>query len=205
MNIANMEQHRSLNRYSIAIDLERLGTEKDEIGTHISPNTGIKADDPWFKQAEKQLRELEAHAQTRCLRVQQFLEIVKTLHRLIRGRVESLSPLFIIGGVYDCQNPFFMNAIRVVYEKGLPRVVLGPLKQILESKYAYGANMTEKLVRASTYMGIRDEYFANSMVDVGKKLFPASSGDGYDRDRVLSPEGMLDKVKQEVTLLVNSS
>jgi len=198
-NIANMEQHRSLYRYTVAIDLDRLGNEKDETGTHISPNTGVKADDEFFKQIEKQLRRLEVDVQTRRRRVQQLLEVVKTLHRLIRGRVESLSPLFIIGGVYDCQNPFFMNSIRVVYEKGLARIVLAPLTQILDAKYAYGREMTERMIRESTYVGIRDGYFANSLADVQNSLFPKVE------ERVLSPEGMIDRLKEAVAAFFNAN
>jgi CRISPR-associated protein Cst2 len=189
-NIANMEQHRSLYRYTVAIDLERIGNEQDPVGTHISPNTGVKADDELFKQEEKRLRDLKVDAADRCCRVQQFLEVVKTLHRLIRGRTESLSPLFIIGGVYDCQNPFFMNAVCVKYDKGKPQILLEPLKQILDSKYAYGANLTDKLVRNSTYVGIRNGYFANSLADVKKELFS-------NEERILSPEEMIDKLKEE--------
>jgi CRISPR-associated protein Cst2 len=211
-NIANMEQHRSLYRYTIAIDLDRLGNEKDEIGTHISPNTGVKASDELFKQAEKRLRELEVDALTRCCRVQQLIEVVKTLHRLIRGRVESLSPLFIIGGVYDCQNPFFMNAIRVAYEKGQPGIVLKPLQQILDAKYAYGQEMTERTVRENTYVGIRDGYFANSLEDVRSTLFPTSNNELAETqaaklfppdERVLSPEGMINKLKEAVAGFFN--
>lgn len=202
-NIANMEQHRSLYRYTVAIDLDRLGNEKDEIGTHISPNTGIKVDDPLFEQAKKQLRETEVNAQTRCQRVKQLLEVVKTLHRLIRGRMESLNPLFIIGGVYDCQNPFFMNSILLTYEKGAPRLVLEPLKQILDSNYAFGRDLTKKSVGESTYIGIRDGYFANTLADVKAKLPLKNNGeelkgDETQNERVLSPEEMIDRLKDQV-------
>jgi CRISPR-associated protein Cst2 len=202
-NIANMEQHRSLYRYTVAIDLDRIGNERDEIGTHISPNTSIKAGDELFEKAERELRKLEVEVQTRCLRVQQLLEIAKTLHRLIRGRAESLSPLFIIGGVYDCQNPFFMNALRIRYEKSQPHVLLEPLMQILNSKYAFGRDMTEKSVHEDTYIGIRDGCFANTLADVKKELSQKKNGEeiksgGAQVEKVLSPEDMIDKLKEQV-------
>ena len=197
-NIANMEQHRSLYRYTVAVDLDRIGNERDKIGTHVSPNTGVKADEELFKQAEKKLRELEVDAQIRCLRVQQLLEIAKTFHRLIRGRVESLSPLFIIGGVYDCQNPFFMNSVRVEYDKGKPRVLSQSLKQILDSKYSFGAHMTERLVRQSSYTGIREGYFANSLADLKKELAPEGKNEEAKDEWVLSPEDMIDQLKRKV-------
>ncbi|HEX8137564.1 MAG TPA: type I-B CRISPR-associated protein Cas7/Cst2/DevR [Pyrinomonadaceae bacterium] len=183
-NIANMEQHRSLYRYTVTIDLDRIGNEEDPIGTHISPNTGIKADDDLFKQAERELRRITVKPEIRCHRIQQFLEVVKTFHRLIRGRDESLSPLFIIGGVYDCLNPFFMNAVHVEYQNSKPRVLPEPLKQILNSKYAFGTDLTEQVVGDSTYTGIRDGYFANTSTDINT--------------RVLSPEEMIDELKQQV-------
>ncbi len=44
-NIANIEFQRSLQRYTIAVDLHRIGNEMDEIGTRISPGTNTEAKD----------------------------------------------------------------------------------------------------------------------------------------------------------------
>ena len=49
----------------------------------------------------------------RAKRVNDLLKILKTLYRDIRGRRENLSPIFIIGGVYNIKNPFFENRLRV--------------------------------------------------------------------------------------------
>ncbi|RKY04507.1 type I-B CRISPR-associated protein Cas7/Cst2/DevR [Candidatus Poribacteria bacterium] len=192
-NIANMEHHRSLYRYTVVIELNRIGSERDS-HVQFNPPEKEKPKEEELKKiigkAKEKLCGIELNEEEKCRRVQQFLEIIKTLHRSIRGREESLSPLFIIGGLYDCQHPFFINAISLSYKQGKPFIELDPIKEILESKYAYGPEMKEKTVKEDTYIGIRSGYFANS-IRCFKELF------GED-GRVLSPEGMIDKLKEEV-------
>jgi CRISPR-associated protein Cst2 len=84
-NLANVEQHESLYSYTMTIDLDRVGKDG----------------------------EVELPKETRVDRVEQILEIVKLLNRNIRGRQESLSPLFIIGGVYPVANPFFLGKVKL--------------------------------------------------------------------------------------------
>jgi CRISPR-associated protein Cst2 len=86
-NIAQSEIHMSYYTYTIAIDLEKIGVDK---------NTSSE-----IAQTEK----------TR--RIHALLDTVKLLYRDIKGRREDLKPLFIIGGVYDWKNPFFENKIKV--------------------------------------------------------------------------------------------
>lgn len=45
-------------------------------------------------------------------RVQELLEIIKVLNREIRGREENLSPIFVIGGIYKLNSPFFLGRIK---------------------------------------------------------------------------------------------
>ena len=46
-------------------------------------------------------------------RIEALLKTVMFLYRDIKGRRENLSPLFVIGGVFGIENPFFSNVINV--------------------------------------------------------------------------------------------
>lgn len=167
-NIANMEVHRSFYRYTIAIDLHRVGTEQDPIGTRIAPGQKTERND--YAEYERRLRALNLSSQEKAKRVTQLLEIIKTLYRDIRGRREDLKPLFIIGGVYDTCNPFFENLVTLHWDKDKPKIVAAPLKQILSSQYAT-LNTDGKIkmqgIKTETFIGIRDGIFNNQASDFG--------------------------------------
>ncbi len=167
-NIANMEVHRSFYRYTIAIDLHRVGTEQDQIGTRIAP--GQKTEHKDYSEYEKRLRALNLSSQEKAKRVTQLLEIIKTLYRDIRGRREDLKPLFIIGGVYDTCNPLFENLVTIHWDKDKPKIEAAPLKQILSSQYATldtNGSFTMKNIKDETFIGIRDGIFNNQASDFG--------------------------------------
>lgn len=86
----NVEQHLSYYTYTITIDLEKIG--KDE--------------------------EIELSIDEKTERVNQLLDIVKILNREIRGREENLSPVFVIGGMYDINLPFFLGRIKLNGKNG---------------------------------------------------------------------------------------
>ena len=85
--IAQSEIHNSYYAYTIAIDLDQVG---------IDENDGITLDN-----------------KEKARRVNKLLGTVAFLYRDIKGRRENLSPLFVIGGVYDIKNPFFENLLTV--------------------------------------------------------------------------------------------
>lgn len=87
MNIAQAEIHKSYYVYTIAIDLEQIGIDKNY--------------------------ELELSKEEKIRRVEKLLDTIAFLYRDIRGRRENLSPLFVIGGVYDRKNPIFENLVKV--------------------------------------------------------------------------------------------
>ena len=89
-NLANIEQHLSYYTYTITIDLDKIGVDGD-----------IKLDN-----------------NVRAQRVKELLEIVKVLNREIRGREENLSPIFVIGGIYKINSPFFLGRIKLNGEDG---------------------------------------------------------------------------------------
>lgn len=86
-NLANSEQHLSFYTYTLTIDLDRVGVDG----------------------------EINLESSEKAKRVNQLLDIVKILNRNIRGRQENLSPLFIIGGMYDIANPFFLGRVKLDY------------------------------------------------------------------------------------------
>ncbi len=87
MNIAQTEIHKSYYVYTIAMDLDQIGIDKNY--------------------------EIELSKEEKIRRVEKLLDTVAFLYRDIRGRRENLSPLFAIGGVYDRKNPIFENLVKV--------------------------------------------------------------------------------------------
>ncbi len=90
-NIAQSEIHKSYYSYTITIDLDQVGIDKND---HI---------------------EIDNEEKTR--RVVLLLNTIKFLYRDIKGRRENLSPIFAIGGVYDMKNPFFENRLIIKNNK----------------------------------------------------------------------------------------
>jgi CRISPR-associated protein Cst2 len=86
-NIAQSEIHKSYYAYTITIDLEKIGIDEND--------------------------DIEISSEEKAIRVNKLLDTVKFLYRDIKGRRENLSPIFIIGGVYDIKNPFFENKLNV--------------------------------------------------------------------------------------------
>ena len=86
-NIAQAEIHKSYYVYTLAIDLDQIGIDKNY--------------------------DIELPKEEKARRVKKLLDTIAFLYRDIRGRRENLSPLFIIGGVYDVKNPIFENLVKV--------------------------------------------------------------------------------------------
>ncbi|MBC1231265.1 type I-B CRISPR-associated protein Cas7/Cst2/DevR [Listeria booriae] len=97
MNIAQAEIHRSYYRYTVTIDLDKIGIDG----------------------------EIEIENKEKSRRVQKLMDTISFLYRDIRGRREDLKPLFIIGGVYDVKNPVFQNVVDIKDNKILIDNILG--------------------------------------------------------------------------------
>ena len=87
-NIAQSEIHHALYSYTVSVDLDRIGEDE-----------GISL--PAFE---------------KCDRICKLLDTIQFLYRDIKGRRENLSPLFVIGGVYDRKSPYFEGRCKL--EKG---------------------------------------------------------------------------------------
>ncbi|MBF4806759.1 MAG: type I-B CRISPR-associated protein Cas7/Cst2/DevR [Pseudoleptotrichia goodfellowii] len=90
-NIAQSEIHKSYYKYTLTIDLDKIGIDE--------------------------LDDIKLDNKEKARRVKKLLDTVSLLYRDIRGRREDLKPLFIIGGVYDVKNPFFENIVDVKNNK----------------------------------------------------------------------------------------
>lgn len=126
-NLANIEQHESLYSYTITIDLDKVGQDGDV----RLPN------------------------ETRIERVHQLLEILKLLNRNIRGRQESLAPLFVIGGVYPVANPFFIGRVTLESKSSSWNINVEGLKDVT------GTTFAGQSVGKYTYIGHVSGMFGN--------------------------------------------
>jgi CRISPR-associated protein Cst2 len=160
-NPFQFEHHYSLYSYTVTVDLDRIGVdENDKI--YLPPDEKAK-------------------------RVNQLLEVLKVLTRNIKGRTESLSPIFAIGGVYDIKNPFFLNKLKVSYSKEEKKY--GIDTEILDSQLSL--SFDGKPIRDYTYVGYLKGYWLNES-EFNKLSKNVSDIDGFFsklKDRVLETFG----------------
>lgn len=83
--LANSEIHNSMYAYTVVVDLDRVGIDG----------------------------EIEITQEEKANRICELLDCIRYLSRDIKGRTESLNPIFGIGGIYDIKNPFFMGNVKV--------------------------------------------------------------------------------------------
>ncbi|WP_270584198.1 type I-B CRISPR-associated protein Cas7/Cst2/DevR [Bacillus smithii] len=126
-NLANIEQHESLYSYTMTIDLDKVGIDGD----------------------------IELSKEIRYTRVEQLLEIIKLLNRNIRGRQESLAPLFIIGGLYPVANPFFLGRVKLESKAHHWMMNVKGLNDVLETTFV------GQSIRNQTYIGYVSGVFGN--------------------------------------------
>lgn len=111
-NIAQAEIHKSYYKYTVTIDLDKIGVDE--------------------------LDEIEIEKEEKARRVNKLLDTISLLYRDIRGRREDLKPLFIIGGVYDIKNPFFENVVDVRNNKILVEKLTSGIYDFIENDTAAG-------------------------------------------------------------------
>ena len=126
-NLANIEQHLSFYTYTITIDLEKIGVDGN-----IELDNSIKAK-----------------------RIKELLEIIKVLNREIRGREENLSPVFIIGGIYKLNSPFFLGRVKLNGKDGQFSIDTDMLKDTMSLK------LGEDSIEEDTNVGVVKNIFSN--------------------------------------------
>ncbi len=138
--IVNSETPYAHYRYTITVDLDRIGVWEPLEGEH-----------------EKVLEPEKCKK-----RVVQLLEVIKNLSRRVKGRRESLSPIFVIGGVFSVKNPFFLDAIKArETENGKLYLEVEPILEAIE--------LIPEGERNKVVCGISKGYFANTE-EIEKKL-----------------------------------
>ena len=128
-NLANIEQHLSYYTYTVTVDLSRIGKDGN----------------------------IELSQEEKTTRVLQLLEIIKLLNRDIRGREENLSPLFIVGGIYNINSPFFLGRIKLEAKGEEFKIDTKVLESAMELKIG------ENSVKENTFVGIVPNEFKNEI------------------------------------------
>ncbi len=129
-NLANIEQHLSYYTYTITIDLSKVGKDEEE--------------------------QIELPNEEKSKRIIELLEIIKILNREIRGREENLSPLFVIGGIYQVNSPFFLGRIGLEKTQGEKfNISTQELEDTLKLKIGDSA------IKQNTSIGLIHNIFAN--------------------------------------------
>ena len=128
-NLANIEQHLSYYTYTVTVDLSRIGKDGN----------------------------IELSQEEKTTRVLQLLEIIKVLNRDIRGREENLSPLFIVGGIYNINSPFFLGRIKLEAKGEEFKINTKVLESAMELKIG------ENSVKENTFVGIVPNEFKNEI------------------------------------------
>jgi CRISPR-associated protein Cst2 len=142
-SIVQSEIHKSFYAYTVSIDLDKVGIDND-----------IEIDN-----AEK------------TKRVKALLETIQFLYRDIKGRRENLSPVFIIGGIYDRKTPFFENRLHL--HKGslnIPILIdtIAPIKNDTEVGYVSDTFKNDEEIKiTAAFLKTRqaEPYTVNEMVD----------------------------------------
>ncbi|MBS5928363.1 MAG: type I-B CRISPR-associated protein Cas7/Cst2/DevR [Clostridium sp.] len=151
-NLASSEQHLSFYTYTLTVDLDGVGVDGD----------------------------IKLNNKERASRVNQLLDIIKILNRNIRGRQENLSPLFIIGGVYDIANPFFLGRINLDTVKGKYEIRTEAIQAALD------LTILDCNVKDNTSIGLVSGIFGNE--DKVKELV----------DNTYNIEGFFKNLKEKV-------
>ena len=152
-NLANIEQHLSYYTYTVTVDLPRVGKDGN----------------------------IELSQEEKTNRVLQLLEIIKILNRDIRGREENLSPLFIVGGIYNINSPFFLGRIKLEAKGEDFKIDTKVLESAMELKIG------ENSVKENTFAGIVPNEFKNE--EELKELFG---------DKMLGIQEFFDEIENEV-------
>ncbi|TXJ52717.1 type I-B CRISPR-associated protein Cas7/Cst2/DevR [Brachyspira aalborgi] len=146
-SLVQVEIHKSLYAYTITIDLNKVGI--DEIKSAKEP--------------------IEILPKEKAKRVKDLLNVIKLLYRNIRGRRETLIPVFIIGGVYNIKNPFFDNKLNLI--KNTIDLDINTIKNTLEN--------IDNEIKNNTIIGYLGSVFNNSE-DIKKAFNPKTIKEVFD-------------------------
>ena len=92
----NAEIHKSYYAYTVTVDLDLVGVDK---------NDGINLQKDNIQECKD--------------RIIKLLEGIEFLHREIKADSKNMNPIFAIGGIYNIKNPFFANRLELSEYKKL--------------------------------------------------------------------------------------
>ncbi|MDI3543328.1 MAG: CRISPR-associated protein Cst2 [Candidatus Atribacteria bacterium] len=125
-NLANIETGYGYYKYSLAVDLDRVGEDK-QFNISLATEEKIK-------------------------RVCDLLEAIKFLYRDIKGRREDLNPLFVIGGIYPIKSLFWHNAVDIYWRGSKACIKQDSIEQVLNAQLKKAGGQ-DFLVRQYTRIG----------------------------------------------------
>lgn len=130
-NPFQFEHQSSLYSYTITIELDKIGKDEND--------------------------DIDLEPKEKANRVNMLLDVLKILNRNIKGRMESLNPLFAIGGVYGIKNPFFLGRLKIDYNQESRKYSINTslISSILDMCFG------EEKVKNNTYIGFVDGYWNN--------------------------------------------
>ncbi len=154
-NLDNMifqtEIHKSFYTYTLTIDIDKVGVDQND--------------------------NINLENTAKIQRVSKLLDAIKILYRDIKGRRQDLSPVFIIGGIYNSGNPFFYNKVELILGMDSVKISPEPINEILDRSF------NNQPIKNSTYLGYLNGIFSNI------------SEINLDQNRKLNIEGFFNQVK----------
>ncbi|MCF8308393.1 MAG: type I-B CRISPR-associated protein Cas7/Cst2/DevR [Bacteroidales bacterium] len=134
-NPFQFEHQLSLYSYTITIDLDKIGIDEND-GDTIEDKKKYK-------------------------RVAMVLDSIQILNREIKGRIENLNPLFVVGGIYPVKNPFFLGRIKTTFDQDKKAYKIDT--DLIDS--VMGINLTigdsQFSVKEKTKVGFVSNYWSN--------------------------------------------
>lgn len=158
-NPFQFEHQVSLYSYTITVELDKVGKDEND--------------------------KIEIKPEEKAKRVNMLLDVLKILNRNIKGRMESLNPLFAIGGVYNVKNPFFLGRLKVNYDKESKKYLVETpiISSVLDMSF------NGESVKENTYIGFIEGYWNNE--DEIKNLLP--------KEQIFNVNSFFEKLKQKVS------
>ena len=143
----NAEIHKSYYAYTVTVDLDLVGVDKND-GINLQKDNIQECND----------------------RIIKLLEGIEFLHREIKADSKNMNPIFAIGGIYNIKNPFFANRLELSEYKKLN---ISLIKEILDSINSKDMGKTYigcLLEKFSNGNEIKSELKSESIVNFFNKL-----------------------------------
>ena len=143
----NAEIHKSYYAYTVTVDLDLVGVDK---------NDGINLQKDNIQECKD--------------RIIKLLEGIEFLHREIKADSKNMNPIFAIGGIYNIKNPFFANRLELSEYKKLNVSLIKEILDSINSKNMGKTYIGCLLEKFSNGNEIKSELKSESIVNFFNKL-----------------------------------